>query len=204
MEIFKGLLYKNNFFYNFLDYLKNKEKRNLRFKILNNYIRKKTSLIDVCGGTGQLKTHIDKSIKYTVTDASDQFESTCKNKNINFIKLNCTNFNIRKIKFDYSVMIISLYQFKSDIKKILKNLRKISKKKVIIIEEISPKNETNIFTNIKKAIRGYLCKTSFYKKNYDLFNFREFSKLMKKNKFKLIDKFVNYNLLIGIYEIKKK
>ena len=204
MEIFKGLLYKNNFFYNCLDYLKNKEKRNLRFKILNNYIRKKTSLIDVCGGTGQLKIHIDKSIKYTVADASDQFASTCKNKNINFIKLNCTNFNIRKIKFDYSVMIISLYQFKSDIKKILKNLRKISKKKVIIIEEISPKNETNIFTNIKKAIRGYLCKTSFYKKNYDLFNFREFSKLMKKNKFKLIDKFVNYNLLIGIYEIKKK
>jgi len=204
MEIFKGLLYKNYFFYNFLDYLKNKEKRNLRFKILNNYIRKKTSLIDVCGGTAQLKIHIDKSIKYTVADASDQFESTCKNKNINFIKLNCTNFNICKIKFDYSVMIISLYQFKSDIKKILKNLRKISKKKVIIIEEISPKNETNIFTNIKKAIRGYLCKTSFYKKNYDLFDSREFSKLMKKNKFKLIDKFVNYNLLIGIYEIKKK
>ena len=86
MEIFKGLLYKNNFFYNFLDYLKNKEKRNLRFKILNNYIRKKTSLIDVCGGTGQLKIHIDKSIKYTVADASDQFESICKNKNNNINK----------------------------------------------------------------------------------------------------------------------
>ena len=35
MNLFKGILYKNNFFYNFFDFLKNREKKNLRFKILN-------------------------------------------------------------------------------------------------------------------------------------------------------------------------
>ena len=51
----------------------------------------------------------------------------------------------------------------------------------VVLDEIAAK--------IKKAIRGYLCKTSFYKKNNDLYTFNEFSKLMKRKKFRLIDKF---------------
>ena len=170
MNLFKGILYKNNFFYNFLDFLKNREKKNLRFKILNQFIKKNSSLIDICGGAGWLKDHIDPSIKYTVADASNNFGKICKKKRINFMKINWENFNILKKKFDYSVMIISLYQFKNDLKKTIRNLKKISKKKVIIIEEILPVNESTIFSNIKKTIRGYLCKTSFYHKNNDLFD----------------------------------
>ena len=203
MTIFKGLLYKNNFIYNFLDFLKNKGNKNLRFKILNNYIKKNSSLIDICGGGGWLKDHIDESIDYTSADASDQFGEICNKKNIKFIKLNLSKFNTIKMKFDYSVMIISLYQFKKNINNILKNLKKISKKNIIIIEEVSPLNESGNFSKIKKSIRGYLCKTSFYKKNNDLYTFNEFSKLMKRKKFRLIDKFVNNNLLIAIYEKKK-
>ena len=116
------------------------------------------------------------------------------------MKIDWKNFNILKKKFDYSVMIISLYQFKNNLKTTIRNLKKISKKKVIIIEEVLPVNESTIFSNIKKTIRGYLCKTSFYHKNYDLFNLQEFKILMKKNNFKIINKFISNNLLIAIFK----
>ena len=200
MNLLKGILYKNNFIYNFLDFLKNREKKNLRFEILNQFIKKNSSLIDICGGAGWLKDHIDPSIKYTVADASNNFGKICKKKRINFMKINWKNFNILKKKFDYSVMIISLYQFKNDLKKTIRNLKKISKKKVIIIEEVLPVSESAIFSNIKKTIRGYLCKTSFYHKNNDLFDLQEFKILMRKNNFKIINKFISNNLLIAIFK----
>ena len=62
-------------------------------------------------------------------------------------------------------MIISLYQFRNNLRKIIKNLKKISKKKIIIIEEILPLNETVSLKNIKKKIRDYLCSSNFYEKN---------------------------------------
>ena len=200
MNLFKGILYKNNFFYNFFDFLKNREKKNLRFKILNQFIKKNSSLIDICGGAGWLKNHIDPSIKYTVADASNNFGKICKKKRINFMKINLKNFNTLKKRFDYSVMIISLYQFKNDLKKTLRNLKKISKKKVIKIEEILPVNESTTFSKIKKNIRGYLCKTSFYNKNNDLFGLQEFKILMKKNNFKIINKLISKNLLIATFK----
>ena len=204
IKIFKGILYKNSYFYNLLDFLKLREKKNLRFKIAKKLIKKKSSLIDVCGGCGWLKNHLDKNINYTVADASEEFGDVCKKKNINFIKLNCKSFNIIKNKFDYTVMIISLYQFRKNLKKTIKNLKKISKRKIIIIEEILPFKETDSFRNIKKKIRDYLCNTNFYEKNNDLFSSSEFEILMKKNNFKLIKKFINNNILVGILEIKSK
>jgi ubiquinone/menaquinone biosynthesis C-methylase UbiE len=204
IKIFKGILYKNSYFYNLLDFLKLREKKNLRFKIAKKLIKKKSSLIDVCGGCGWLKNHLDKNINYTVADASKEFGDVCKKKNINFIKLNCKSFNIIKNKFDYTVMIISLYQFRKNLKKTIKNLKKISKRKIIIIEEILPFKETDSFRNIKKKIRDYLCNTNFYEKNNDLFSSSEFEILMKKNNFKLIKKFINNNILVGILEIKSK
>ena len=204
MIFFKGILYKNNFFYNLLDFIKNKQKRKIRFKILNKYIKNNSSLIDICGGGGWLKDHIFKNISYTVADASVEFGNTCKKKKINFVKLNCENFNIKNKKYDYSVMIISLYQFKKNFIKIFKNFKKITKRKIIFIEEISPINEINKLGNLKKIIRGYLCKTDFYKKNNDLYSYREFNDLMKKYKFKLISKYKEHNLLVGIYKIKQK
>jgi hypothetical protein len=101
-------------------------------------------------------------------------------------------------------MIISLYQFRKNLKKTIKNLKKISKRKIIIIEEILPFKETDSFRNIKKKIRDYLCNTNFYEKNNDLFSSSEFEILMKKNNFKLIKKFINNNILVGILEIKSK
>ena len=204
IQLFKGALYKNNYFYNLMDFLKNGKKKNLRFEIVKELIKKKTSLIDVCGGCGWLKDHLDQSIKYTVADASEEFGKICKKKNINFIKLNCKNFNIIKSKFDFVVMIISLYQFKNNLRKIIKNLKKISKKKIIIIEEIIPPNEAVSLKNIKKKIRDYLCSSNFYEKNNGLFSLLEFKVLMEKNKFKLNKKFINNNILVGVFEIKSK
>jgi len=204
MNLLKGILYKNNFFYNLLDYLKNGSKRNLRFKILNDHIDKNSTLIDICGGAGWLKEHINENIKYTVADASSEFGKSCKKKDIDFIKINWKNFNVSKMKFDYSVMIISLYQFKNNLKKIIMNLKKISKKKVIIIEEVSPDNEMVTFKDLKKKIRGYLCETDFHKKNNDLFTFNEFKILMKKNNFKVNNKFIKNNLLIATFKKKSK
>ena len=137
--------------------------------------------------------------------SDDYFENIiCKKKNINFIKLNCKNFNIIKSKFDFAVMIISLYQFKNNLRKIIKNLKKISKRKIIIIEEILPLNEAVSLKNIKKKIRDYLCSSNFYEKNNGLFSLLEFKILMKKNKFKLNKKFINNNILVGVFEIKSK
>ena len=80
IKIFKGISYKNNYFYNLLDFLKHREKRNLRFKIAKKLIKKKSSLIDVCGGCGWLKDHLDENINYTVADASKEFGNVCKKK----------------------------------------------------------------------------------------------------------------------------
>ncbi len=41
IKIFKGILYKNSYFYNLLDFLKLREKKNLRFKIAKKLIKKK-------------------------------------------------------------------------------------------------------------------------------------------------------------------
>jgi len=129
MELFKGILYRKNYIYIFFNILKNNIKKNLRFKIINNLIEKDSTLIDVCGGSGWLKRHIDKSIEYTVGDASEEFCKICEKNGINFIKLDCNNLSIIKDKFDYSVMIISLYQFRDNSEEILKTLKQISKKK---------------------------------------------------------------------------
>ena len=124
---------------------------------------------------------------------------------LEYIKQSHANFNKnRKVlrKFDFVVMIISFYQFRSNYKKVIKILKKISKKKIIIIEEVSPKNESNYFKNFKKNLRGYLCNVDFYKKNNDLFNFDEFANIMKKSGFKIENKFTKYNLAVGIFKIK--
>ena len=115
IKLFKGVLYKNIYFYNLQNFLKRGKKKNLRFKIVKKLTNKKTSLIDVCGGCGWLKEHLDPSIKYTVADASKEFGEVCKKKDINFTRLNCKKFSIVRGKFDYVVMIISLYQFKKNV-----------------------------------------------------------------------------------------
>ena len=201
IKFFKGIIYRNIYFFNFFDFLKRGKKKDLRFKILKNLIKKKNSLIDVCGGCGWLKDYLHPSINYTVADASDEFSEECKERNINFIKINSKKLNVIKYKYDYTVMIISLYQFKKNIKKIIKNLKKISRKKVIIIEEIMPVNKFSNLDNIKKRIIDYLCNTDF-SKNYTLFNFSEFESIMKKNKFKINRKFIKDNMVIGIFNIK--
>ena len=204
MELFKGILYRKNYIYTFFNFLKNNIKRDLRFKIVNNLIKKNSTLIDVCGGAGWLKKHIDQTIKYTVSDASTEFGKICEINEINFIKLDCKNLNIIKGKFDYSVMIISLYQFRNNLKKILKSLKKISKKKIIIIEEVLPNNESYAFTYLKKKIRDYLSNTNYCYKNNHLFTSHEFKALMKKNNFRLINKFATKNLLVATLETKLK
>ena len=200
IKLFKGVLYKNIYFYNLQNFLKRVKKKNLRFKIVKRLINKKTSLIDVCGGCGWLKEHLDPSIKYTVADASKEFGEVCKKKDINFTRLNCKKFSIVRGKFDYVVMIISLYQFKKNVKKIIQNLKSISKKKVIIVEEFLPHKKTNGLANIKKKIINYFCNTNFYNENHDLFSLEELKVLMRKNKFKLIKKFIDDNILVGVFK----
>ena len=178
--------------------------KNLRFQIVKKLIKKKTSLIDICGGCGWLKDYLDPSIKYTVADASKEFSKFCKSKDISFIRLNCNNLNAIQKKFDYSVMIISLYQFRKNIKKIIKNLKKISRKKIIIVEEILPIKKIDKITLFKNKILDYLCTTNFSKENYNLFSLIEFKALMKKNNFRLINKFLKNNILVGIYETRSR
>ena len=101
-------------------------------------------------------------------------------------------------------MIISLYQFRNNLKKILKSLKKISKKKIIIIEEVLPNNESYAFTYLKKKIRDYLSNTNYCYKNNHLFTSHEFKALMKKNNFRLINKFATKNLLVATLETKLK
>ena len=36
IQLFKGVLYKNNYVYNLMDFLKNGKKKNLRFEIVKN------------------------------------------------------------------------------------------------------------------------------------------------------------------------
>ena len=78
------------------------------------------------------------------------------------------------------------------------------KKKVIIIEEILPNNESYAFTYLKKKIRDYLSNTNYCYKNNHLFTSHEFKALMKKNNFRLINKFATKNLLVATLETKLK
>ena len=88
------------YFYNLQNFLKRGKKKNLRFKIVKKLTNKKTSLIDVCGGCGWLKEHLDPSIKYTVADASKEFGEVCKKKDINFTRLNCKKINfVRDLQY---------------------------------------------------------------------------------------------------------
>ena len=100
IQLFKGVLYKNNYFYNLMDFLKNGKKKNLRFEIVKKLIKKKTSLIDVCGW---LKDHLDQSIKYTVADASEEFGKICKKKYVNGYK--ATHY-LKNLIFMYNVVIL--------------------------------------------------------------------------------------------------
>ena len=79
-------------------------------------------------------------------------------------------------------------------------LKSISKKKVIIVEEFLPHKKTNGLANIKKKIINYFCNTNFYNENHDLFSLEELKVLMRKNKFKLIKKFIDDNILVGVFK----
>ena len=87
IQLFKGAIYRNNYFYKLQDYLKRRKEKNLRFEIIRKLIKKKTSLIDVCGGCGWLKDHLDSSIEYTVADASEEFGKFCKKKKYKLYKI---------------------------------------------------------------------------------------------------------------------
>ena len=101
-------------------------------------------------------------------------------------------------------MIISLYQFRDNSEEILKTLKQISKKKIIIIEEVLQDNEVNTFTHLKKKIRDYLSYTDFCNKNNHLYTSYEFKILMEKNNFKLINKFATDNLLVATFDVSSE
>ena len=77
-HLLKGVLYKNNNLYQLQDLLKRGNKKNLRFKAVQKLIKKNSTLIDICDGCGWLKPHLDDSIKYTVSDASNEFKILMK------------------------------------------------------------------------------------------------------------------------------
>ena len=110
IKFFKGILYENNYFYNLINFLKNKGQRNLRFKILNRFVKKNNDFIRMytagvksidLDSNGRLLVpkdliSISKLTKNVVLSSSiniieiwdkDEYEKSINNPKVDFAKL---------------------------------------------------------------------------------------------------------------------
>lgn len=194
--LLRGLNYNSVHAYRLFDLVKRGNRRTLRYNIACKYLTNKEDVLDVCAGTGEFKKFLPSGCTYSAIEVNTFFTSVIEKKCIT-----CTIMDLHKgigdfrQKVDAAVMIISLYQFRNSlVDLLLEDLKRIARK-VIIIEEISPKGTAvRSFINLTM---NYMCATDFYRPT-ELLTKTEFESLMLDHGYKHVQYDKKY--AIGLYE----
>ena len=137
-----------------------------RRKIINKIIKKKTNLniLDIGCGPAEILKSLNYSNYYGFDTNRNYINYAKKNykKNCHFF---CENFNakkIKKIKFDYVILLGLLHHLNSqEINKLLKEIKKVLKKKgnLLTIDNIYIKNQNFIAKKLIDLDRGMFVRT---------------------------------------------
>lgn len=180
----KGIHYRSPLVYNLLDYIKRGVRRDLRYRIVLSYLKGASSVLDLCGGTGQLKEFLPKDCQYSICDASPDFIAHSHRECAARFQWNLHNgLPGFSFKVDAVVMIISLCQFRETSIDVLLEAVKDIGSTVVIVEEVFFPSERQIA--LIRWARNYLCATDFFVPT-ELFTSEEFESVMKRHQYDFI------------------
>lgn len=191
----EGINYRNASVYNLLTKLKLGYNYNFRYRLAAQYIDQGDSVLDICGGTGDFKSFLPENCDYACIEASPEFVSELKKKNIEHVKTDLhKGLNGNALKRDVVVMIISLCQFRNtSMHDLLEGFKKIGKKVVIVEDVLANKRRKDC---IRQKAMDYLCMADYYFP-VELFTFEEFRKVMDEHNYQCIQHSRRYS--VGIY-----
>lgn len=173
----KGQYYQNPYIYNFLTFLKLWKDCSLRFEIARANVEEGQSVLDVCGGTGRLREFLPSGCSYACVDASSGFGPALLKQGIKYIQTDLHNgVDIKRLKSDVVIMVVSLYQFRhTSMHDLLESFKDIAKK-VVIVEDVLPQGKVE--KTLKKKIINYLCAVEYFQP-LELFSAQEFKDVMR-------------------------
>lgn len=212
--MFKGILYSNVFFYNFITKIKLGKNENLRFLLAANYIDRNQSILDYCAGIGRMKDFLPENCYYSTLEMSDRFSAYLESKGIPNYKMNpLEKMPVPEKSFDIVIMIISLSHFRHNrIDDLLVQMKKIARKKVIIVEEVIYKYRdihkttafslrTQIINRIGRLFINFLTSKP-YTTPAQQFSPEELEAILEHHSLKIFREKNNY--IVGIWESDTK
>jgi len=180
----KSINYRSPLIYNILDYLKRGTRRDLRYRPPLPYLKGASSVLDLCGGTGEFKKFLPAGCQYSVCDASPGFVAHLAKSHIRHFQWDLHRGLPRFFpKVDAVVMIISLYQFRTTSIDVLLEAVKDIASTVVIVEEVSVSPQKQ--SALTRWVKNYLCATDFFVP-VELFVREEFESIMKKRRYDFI------------------
>lgn len=180
----KSINYRSPLIYKMLDYMKRGADRDLRYRLSLPYLKGASSVLDLCGGTGEFKKFLPEGCQYSVCDASPDFGAHLARSHIRHFQWDLHHGLPRFLpKVDAVVMIISLYQFRATSIDVLLEAVKDIAPTVVIVEEVSV-SPPEQFAWIRR-VKNYLCATDFFVP-VELFAREEFESIMKKRRYGFI------------------
>lgn len=201
MNGMKGSHFRSEFLYNALALLKLGKEYHLRFKIAARYVRPDESVIDVCSGAGRLRGFIPEDCSYTAIDASPEFLSALKKKNVKTIACDLhAGWPSSVPESDVITMVIALSQFRNTSADILLEAFKKAAKRVVIVEDVlaRPRKEGSL---IQRAM-NYLCGTDYYVPVSSWYTCSEFERLMLDHGYQC--ETVSSRYMVGLYGFQHK
>ncbi len=192
---FRGIHYRNIYFYNLITILKLGKDRYLRYKIAAKHLEGAGSVLDICAGEGKLKDFLPAGVHYTAVEAGENFIRILSRKKIPFIQKDIHQEEIKSIvKADAIVMLISLYQFrKTSLDSILEEFKHVACQ-VVIVEEVLKNSQTE--DSVFFRLINFLCATDYYVP-VGLFSLFEFEEVMKKHGYRY---YSQGRYCIGLYD----
>ncbi|MEI7751263.1 MAG: class I SAM-dependent methyltransferase [Candidatus Omnitrophota bacterium] len=192
----KGAHYRSEFLYSALALLKLGKEYDLRFKIAARYIGPEESVIDVCSGPGDLRNFIPGDCTYTAMDASLEFLSLLKKKNVETIVCDLNAGWPPSVPgSDVITMVIALSQFRNTTADILLESFKEAAKRVVIVEDVLPRPQKE-GSLIQRAM-NYLCGTDYYVPVSSWYTCSEFQRLMRDHGYQC--ETVSSRYMVGLY-----
>jgi SAM-dependent methyltransferase len=178
-NFFRGIHYRNQWFYYLQNALKLGTGYSRRFKIAAEHLNPGESVLDVCAGPGELHRYLPTGCSYNCIEASPQFVQILKRKNFPVVVQDLhEGLKAEGLKADTAVMIVSLCHFRNTAAaEILETLKKIAGR-VIVVEDVLAKARGE--HSFRQKMMNYCCQTDYYRP-IGLFTAAEFGDLMRRH-----------------------
>lgn len=128
--------------YDFITFLLPDSLRKVTVKLSG--VNSKSKVIDVCTGTGNLAIEFGKYANEVIgVDISpDMLEiARSKNSKVKFILMDATKLEFLDKSFDIASIVTALHEMPKEVReKVLNEIKRVTKDKVVIVDYVAPKN----------------------------------------------------------------